>query len=165
MRIGLGGSYPPKLVEHALSLRLPDGAESLEVEVLTRESIAEVDAPQRRDGVGDHRVAEVADKPRVDGVVNEEARGEVREAVQVVLMDGVKGRAELRDVERGDAEPADEEDMAASLETLRRMSVEANAKMSVLRRRAVGGGMAVCEVLMQTLASSEKTEATWRARV
>ena len=52
----------------------------------------------------------------------------------------------------------DGEDMAASLETLRRMSVEANAKMSVLRRRAVGGGMAVCEVLMQTLASSEKTE-------
>ena len=52
----------------------------------------------------------------------------------------------------------DEEDMAASLDTLRRMSVEANAKMSVLRRRAVGGGMAVCEVLMQTLASSEKTE-------
>jgi len=52
----------------------------------------------------------------------------------------------------------DEEDMAASLDTLRRMSVWANAKMSVLHRRAVCGGMTVCEVLMQTLASSEKTE-------
>ena len=52
----------------------------------------------------------------------------------------------------------DEEDMAASLDTLRRMSVDANAKMSVLHRCVVRGGMAVCEVLMQTLSSSQKTE-------
>jgi len=43
----------------------------------------------------------------------------------------------------------DEEHMAHSLDTLRRMCVEANARMSVLHQRTVSDGMSVCEVLMQ----------------
>ena len=96
---------PQKLVKHHLALARVGSAEAQELRMLAWLGTAEIDTPQGRDAVGDHRIAEVSNHTGVMRVFDEEPRREVFESIEVVLMDGPEGFTQRDCVERGDAPP------------------------------------------------------------